>query len=58
MAGIDTTTQTLAFTFYQLARNPQVQDTLRAELEALGREPTYDDIHSGLPYLDAILKEA
>lgn len=57
ISGHETTTQTLGFTIFELARHPDIQRRLRAELAELGREPTYDDFHARLPYLDAVLKE-
>ncbi|KAH9918269.1 cytochrome P450 [Fomitopsis serialis] len=57
MAGHDGTTTTVGFTIWELARNPDVQDRLRAELSELGREPTYEDFLLRLPYLDAVLRE-
>lgn len=57
VSGHETTTQTLGFTIWELARHPDKQDRLRTELEAFGREPSYDDFQTYLPYLDAVLKE-
>lgn len=47
LAGRDTTASTLSWTFYELARHPEVVQKLRAEiLETVGleRAPTYDDL--------------
>ncbi|OSX63016.1 hypothetical protein POSPLADRAFT_1046365 [Postia placenta MAD-698-R-SB12] len=57
VSGHETTTQTLGFTVFELARHPVVQERLRTELAELGHEPTYDDFQARLPYLDAVLKE-
>ncbi|KAI0704555.1 cytochrome P450 [Earliella scabrosa] len=57
ISGHETTTQTLAFTIYELSRHPEVQRRLREELEAFHEEPTYDDFANRLPYLDAVLRE-
>ncbi|KAK7060429.1 hypothetical protein VNI00_001194 [Paramarasmius palmivorus] len=57
ISGHETTTQTLGFTIWELARHPDKQERLRSELESFGREPSYDDFQSKLPYLDAVLKE-
>ncbi|KAA1475626.1 cytochrome P450 [Dentipellis sp. KUC8613] len=57
ISGHETTTQTLGYTLFELARHPDAQARLRAELAAFAREPTYDDFASRLPYLDAVLRE-
>jgi cytochrome P450 len=58
ISGHETTTQTLAFTLWELARHPLVQDRLREEILKVGSlEPTYDDFQTGFEYLDAVLKE-
>ena len=45
LAGHETTALTLSWTWYLLAQNPQAQETLCAELDAVlqGRTPTVDD---------------
>lgn len=59
MAGHETTALALAWTWYLLGRNPDVDDKLAAELRAVlgGREPSAADLPS-LPYLDRVLKES
>ncbi|KAJ7618381.1 cytochrome P450, partial [Roridomyces roridus] len=57
ISGHETTTHTLAFTIWQLARHPNVQARLRRELDTVSEEPSYEDFQSRLPYLDAVLKE-
>ncbi|TFK79504.1 cytochrome P450 [Polyporus arcularius HHB13444] len=57
ISGHETTTQTLAFTIYELSRHPDVQRRLREELAQYASEPTYDDFASGMPYLEAVLRE-
>ncbi|THH06110.1 hypothetical protein EW146_g9715 [Bondarzewia mesenterica] len=57
VSGHETTTQTLGFTLWELARHPDCQHRLREEVEAFPGEPTYDDYQSRLPYLDAVLRE-
>ncbi|KAH9916921.1 cytochrome P450 [Fomitopsis serialis] len=62
-AGYETTANILSECLYELAKQPAIQDKLRAELEAFieekGREPNYDDLTgSELPYLDAVAREA
>lgn len=58
MAAHDTSTITTATVAYYLAANPQWQDRVRAESQALGK-PTidYDDLDR-LPLLDRVFKEA
>ncbi|KAI0746369.1 cytochrome P450 [Daedaleopsis nitida] len=57
ISGHETTTQTLAFTIYELSRNASIQERLRAEVKTFSLEPTYDEYQTQLPYLDAVLKE-
>lgn len=58
VAGYDTTGSTLAWTCYELAKNPHVQDKLRCEIQdhISSEEITYDDLN-GLTYLDQVLSE-
>ncbi|QRW24894.1 cytochrome P450 family protein [Rhizoctonia solani] len=58
IAGQDTTASSLAFSLHQLAMYPGYQTRLRDEIFQLGREPTYDDLMSGMPWLDAIMMES
>ncbi|KAF8756134.1 cytochrome p450 [Rhizoctonia solani] len=53
----DTTAGTLTFALHQLAMHPKYQSRLRDEIIQLGREPTYDDLMSRMPWLDAITME-
>ncbi len=59
MAGHDTTSNTLSWTFYLLSRHPQVVEKLRAELAQVlnGRAPGIEDLHS-LPYTKMVIEEA
>lgn len=60
-AGVDTTSAAVSFVLYQLAKNPEKQETLRKEvLEIL---PTKDSkLNSSsldhIPYLRAVIKES
>ncbi|KAF4596305.1 hypothetical protein EYR38_007682 [Pleurotus pulmonarius] len=57
ISGHETTTVTLGFTIWELARAPALQDRLRLELDAFPSRPTYDDFQTRLPFLDAVLRE-
>jgi cytochrome P450 len=60
-AGHDTTTATVAFLFYELARGPGWDGELAAERRALGREPDAADLTAGadgaLPRLEQAIEE-
>ncbi|XP_023285592.1 sterol 26-hydroxylase, mitochondrial-like [Seriola lalandi dorsalis] len=59
LGGVDTTSNTLSWTLYHLARDRRAQDRLYGEVNAVcpdGREPTTDDL-SRMPYLKAVIKE-
>ncbi len=57
--GHDTTSSTLSFLFYELARNPLVMNRVVAELagELGGRPPRIEDLLEGLPYLGMAVDE-
>ncbi|CAE6344473.1 unnamed protein product [Rhizoctonia solani] len=57
IAGQETTAGSLGFALHLLATNPTYQTHLREEIFQLGREPTYNDLTSEMPWLDAIMKE-
>lgn len=58
LAGHDTTSNLLAWTFYLLSKHPQVERRLRAEVaERLGgRAPAVEDL-AGLPYTRMVIDE-
>ena len=61
VAGYDTTGTTLAWACYELAKNPEIQEKLRQEVEdILDGDPekklSYDDIQS-MTYLDQVINE-
>lgn len=59
LAGHETTSQALTFTFYLLSQHPHAQETMRAELDRVlqGRIPSYADLER-LPYTEQVIKEA
>ena len=57
LAGHETTANALAWTLYLLAKNPDARARVEAEVDALGREPSYADLEH-LPYTLAVAKEA
>lgn len=59
-AGHDTTTSTISFLFYELARHPDEVELLLAEQDRVlegGRAPTAADLAGGLPRLEMVLDE-
>lgn len=58
IAGHETTANTLTWTFYLLAQNPAVTETLLAEIAPLqGQTPVVGDLPR-LPYSEQVIKEA
>lgn len=59
LAGHETTALTLSWSWYLIARHPQVEEKLVAEWASVlgGRTPAADDLPK-LPYTDAVLTEA
>lgn len=57
LAGYETTSTALAFTMYELARNPDVQEKMLQEIDAFGAGvPGYDDL-AKFPYTEAVFQE-
>ena len=60
VAGYDTTGTTLAFVCYQLAKNPDIQNRLREEVQEItndsDRDITYDDLNK-MTYMDQVISE-
>lgn len=58
-AGHETTSNSLTWTFYMLAKHPEVEARVEAEVRSVlgGRPPTLDDLKN-LPYLDMVIKES
>ena len=60
-AGTDTSSMTLGFLAYEMARRPDVQSCLRAELlgkAGAARTISYDTLERDCPYLNAVISEA
>jgi cytochrome P450 len=57
--GHDTTSSTVSFLMYQLARHPDVLARVVEEQDTVlvGRRPSVDDLLHQLPYLDTVLDE-
>ncbi len=56
LAGHETTANALSWALYLLAKNPEARARVEAEVDALGRVPSYDDLKL-LPWTLAVLKE-
>ena len=57
MVGNETSATALGNAFLELAKHPEVQQKLRIELLARNEAPSYDDLQSKYPYLNAVLHE-
>ena len=61
LAGYETSSNTLSFTLYHLALNPDVQDKLRKDIiqvmESNAKKPLYEVVQS-IAYLDCVIMEA
>ena len=57
-AGFETTNTALGYCLYELARNPEVQQRLLAEVDTFGRDrrPEFEDL-SSFPYTEAVFQE-
>ena len=60
LAGSDTTSMTLSLTCHYLATNPEIQEKLMGEIDAVWVDehqmPSYDTVRE-LPYLDMVIAE-
>ncbi len=59
LAGTETTAKTLGFTFYLLAKHPDVEDRVHREIDAAlaGRSPTFEDL-AQLTYTRQVITES
>ena len=57
LAGHETTANALAWTWALLAEHPDVESRLHAEVDALDREPTFEDLRA-LPYTRQVFAES
>lgn len=58
IAGHETTSGLLSFTFYNLLKNPEAYDKAQQEVDdVIGKNPITVDHLSRLPYLNAVLRE-
>ncbi|KAF8972060.1 cytochrome P450 [Flammula alnicola] len=58
LAGYETTSISLTWALIELCREPEKQQKLRDELsQFVGNDPSFDQLSTGLPYLDAIAQE-
>ncbi|KAF8912957.1 cytochrome P450 [Gymnopilus junonius] len=55
-AGYETVSAVLAWMLYELATHPELQAKLQQEVSS-SPDHSFDDLNSGLPFLDAALKE-
>jgi cytochrome P450 len=58
VAGHETTSTSLSWTLHTLTLHPAVQDKLRTELMSVGSDVPSLEVLEGLPYLDAVVREA
>ncbi|KAF8521877.1 cytochrome P450 [Hysterangium stoloniferum] len=57
LAGYETTSIVLTWAIIELCKNINLQNQLRDELSQLTTDPSFDQLTSGLPFLDAVTKE-
>ncbi|KAJ7062871.1 cytochrome P450 [Mycena amicta] len=58
LAGYETTSISLTWALIELAKHPEIQDKLRKDLSRFNHDdPTWDQLVSELPYLDAVVQE-
>ncbi len=57
LAGHETTSHALTWTWMLLSQHPEAEARVHAEVDALGRDPTAADVPA-LPFTEAVIKEA
>ncbi|KIK17295.1 hypothetical protein PISMIDRAFT_685414 [Pisolithus microcarpus 441] len=57
IASYETTAITMTWALFELAWHPDIQTKLREEVLSFGGEPSYDQLITGFPYLDAVVQE-
>ncbi|EIW78658.1 cytochrome P450 [Coniophora puteana RWD-64-598 SS2] len=57
IAGYETTAASMTWALVELAKHPDTQAKLRDEVTQINGDPTYDQLHNSLPYLDAVVHE-
>ncbi|KAF8148864.1 cytochrome P450 [Crassisporium funariophilum] len=58
LAGYETTSISLTWALIELCRKPEKQQKLREELSRfVGTDPTFDQLSTGLPYLESVVQE-
>ncbi|KAF8878007.1 cytochrome P450 [Gymnopilus junonius] len=58
LLSYETTSISLTWALIELCRKPEKQQKLREELsQFVGSDPTFDQLSTGLPYLDAVVQE-
>ena len=57
LAAHDTTTSALTMGSYYLARDPAWQERLRAEVDAIGGAPAWEDVGASMPLLEQAFHE-
>ncbi|KAG7441583.1 cytochrome P450 [Guyanagaster necrorhizus] len=58
ISGYETTSSNLQWALIELCKNLDIQNKLRAELLQFGNsDPSWDQLNSSLPYLDAVVHE-
>jgi len=55
--GYDTISISLTWVLVEMCRDLDAQNKLRAELSEIDRDPTWEQLTNGLPYLDAVVHE-
>ncbi|KAF8992923.1 cytochrome P450 [Cyathus striatus] len=57
LAGYDPTAMSITWTLIELCRHVRFQDKLREELAHVPGQPSWDQLQTSLPYLDAVVHE-